>query len=87
MGQLVGSLIVIGQACTATGKIFKQSVVYEEFLRAFPESIREVSVVGDPFEEGTKMEPFIMRKQFERVLGHGEVRREEGARLNCRGIR
>ncbi|KAK8075366.1 hypothetical protein PG997_010029 [Apiospora hydei] len=57
-----------GQICTATSRILVQEGVYRRFVDAFKQQIREVSRVGDPFDEATYQGPQVTRAQHERIL-------------------
>ena len=55
--------------------------VYEKFISAFTEHVKEVSVVGDPFTTSTFQGPQVTRAQCERVLEYVEIGKSEGATL------
>lgn len=55
--------------------------VYEKFISAFTEHVKEVSVVGDPFATSTFQGPQVTRAQCERVLEYVEIGKSEGATL------
>lgn len=76
-----------GQICTATSRILVQEGVYRQFVDAFKKQIREVSCVGDPFEEKTFQGPQVTKAQHERILQYVDVGLKEGATLESGGQR
>ena len=74
-----------GQICTATSRIFVHSSIYSSFLTQFQAQIREVSKVGDQWDEATFQGPQVTKAQYERILGYIEVGKSEGATLLCGG--
>ncbi|KAK6829463.1 aldehyde dehydrogenase (NAD(P)+) [Apiospora arundinis] len=76
-----------GQICTATSRILVQEGVYRQFVDAFKKQIREVSCVGDPFEEKTFQGPQVTKAQHERILQYVNVGLKEGATLESGGQR
>ncbi|KAL2018810.1 hypothetical protein VTK56DRAFT_368 [Thermocarpiscus australiensis] len=68
-----------GQICTATSRILVHEKVYDEFLEKFKARVREISVLGDPFEETTFQGPQVTKAQYERVLSYIDAGKEEGA--------
>lgn len=81
----VGIMANQGQVCSATSRIFVQEDAYEEFVKAFRETVEKVSVVGDPFDEKTFQGPQVTKQQYERVLKYAEVGKKEGATLVAGG--
>jgi len=74
-----------GQICTATSRILVHESVYDEFVEKFKTKVKEISVVGDPFEEATFQGPQVTKAQYERVLGFIDSAREEGATIALGG--
>ncbi|KAK2064202.1 aldehyde dehydrogenase [Colletotrichum caudatum] len=74
-----------GQVCTATSRILVHEAVYEPFMTKFAAAVRDISVVGDPFDEATYQGPQITRAQYERVLGFVQSARDEGATVALGG--
>ncbi|KAK8122898.1 aldehyde dehydrogenase [Apiospora sp. TS-2023a] len=68
-----------GQICTATSRIL--------FVEAFKKQIREVSRVGDPWDEKTYQGPQVTRAQHERILQYVDTGVKEGATLESGGQR
>ncbi|KAK7706033.1 mitochondrial aldehyde dehydrogenase [Botryosphaeria dothidea] len=77
----VGIMANQGQVCSATSRIFVQEGAYEEFVKAFRDTVEKVSVVGDPFDEKTFQGPQVTKQQYERVLKYAETGKKEGATL------
>jgi len=74
-----------GQICTATSRILVHEIVYDEFVEKFKAKVKEVSVIGDPFEETTFQGPQVTKAQYERVLSFIKSGREEGATVAMGG--
>ncbi|MFJ7494872.1 aldehyde dehydrogenase family protein [Streptomyces sp. NPDC097727] len=58
-----------GQDCCARTRILVQRSAYDRFLELLAPAIESV-VVGDPFDENTRMGPLISRAQRERVRSY-----------------
>ena len=75
-----------GQVCSAGSRILVQRPRYAEFVDEMVRRARSITV-GDPLSPETAMGPLISRLQQERVLGHIENGRRDGAPLVCGGSR
>ncbi|KAM5356893.1 hypothetical protein ACJ41O_003539 [Fusarium nematophilum] len=74
-----------GQICTATSRILVQEGIYDKFLAAFREQVKNISKVGDPFDENTFQGPQITKAQYDRIMSYVEVGKKEGAKLELGG--
>ncbi|CAA9965371.1 Aldehyde dehydrogenase Ald3 [Pyrenophora teres f. maculata] len=74
-----------GQVCCATSRILVQEGVYDKFVEAFKECVKNTSVVGDPFKEGTFQGPQVTKAQYDRILSYIEAGKSEGATLVAGG--
>jgi aldehyde dehydrogenase (NAD+) len=81
----IGIMSNQGQICTATSRILVQESIYDKFVDAFKKHVKQVSVVGDPFEESTFQGPQVTKAQYERVLGYIDAGKSEGATLVAGG--
>ncbi|KAK3322393.1 aldehyde dehydrogenase domain-containing protein [Apodospora peruviana] len=79
MWSHIGIMSNQGQICTATSRILVHEKVYDAFVDTFKSKVKEISVVGDPFEENTFQGPQVTKAQYDRVLGFIESGKEEGA--------
>ncbi|RKF59427.1 Aldehyde dehydrogenase [Golovinomyces cichoracearum] len=77
----IGIMSNQGQVCTATSRILVQENIYDSFLVSFKKQVQKVSVVGDPFSEGTFQGPQVTKAQYERVLSYIKAGKDEGATL------
>ncbi|KAL5612751.1 hypothetical protein BROUX41_004164 [Berkeleyomyces rouxiae] len=68
-----------GQMCTATSRILVHKSILEDFTKQFYETVREISVVGDPFASETFQGPQISKTQYMKILSHIQRAKEEGA--------
>ena len=75
-----------GQTCYAGTRLFVHRSVAKEFLGRLVERFKKIRV-GDPMEKSTEMGPLISQEQMQRVLGHIERGKREGAELLCGGGR
>ncbi|KXJ85432.1 aldehyde dehydrogenase domain-containing protein [Microdochium bolleyi] len=76
-----------GQICTATSRILVQAGIYDRFVAAFKAKVREISKVGDPFQEDTFQGPQVTQAQLDRILEYVAVGKREGAKLEMGGTR
>lgn len=74
-----------GQICTATSRILVQESIYEEFVKRFVEQVKQVSKVGDQWDESTYQGPQVSKVQYERILGYIKSGVEEGATVAIGG--
>ncbi|KAM7192524.1 Aldehyde dehydrogenase domain containing protein [Rhypophila sp. PSN 637] len=81
----IGIMSNQGQICTATSRILVQEGVYDRFVEEFKKKVKEISVVGDPFEEKTFQGPQVTKAQYERVMGFIQSGKDEGATLMLGG--
>jgi aldehyde dehydrogenase (NAD+) len=70
-----------GQICTATSRILVQDTIYDKFIEDFKAHVKQISVVGNPFDESTFQGPQVTKTQYERVLGFVQSGKDEGATL------
>lgn len=75
----IGIMSNQGQICTATSRILVQESIYDDFVQKFKSKVKEVSIVGDPFDETTFQGPQVTKAQYERVLSYINSGKEEGA--------
>ena len=74
-----------GQICTATSRILVQDSIYEQFVKRFVEEVKEVSKVGDQWDESTYQGPQVSKQQYERILEYLKLGKEEGATVATGG--
>jgi acyl-CoA reductase-like NAD-dependent aldehyde dehydrogenase len=82
----IGLFLNAGQCCCAGTRIYVQSGIYDEFVRAATERARAIKV-GGSHEPGAVQGPQVDSIQFEKVLGYIEKGKAEGAQLACGGGR
>lgn len=70
-----------GQVCCATSRILVQEGIYDKFVEAFAEHVKNTSVVGDPWKDDTFQGPQVTKAQYDRVLSYIESGKTEGAKL------
>ncbi|KAH6661547.1 aldehyde dehydrogenase domain-containing protein [Plectosphaerella plurivora] len=74
-----------GQICTATSRILVHEAIYEDFIKAFLDRVKQVSKVGDPFAEDTYQGPQVTQQQYRSVLSLIEKGKAEGATILAGG--
>jgi aldehyde dehydrogenase (NAD(P)+) len=67
--------------CTATSRILVQEGIYDKFVEAFTEHVKNTSVVGDPWKDDTFQGPQVTKAQYDRVLSYIQSGKTEGATL------
>jgi len=75
-----------GQACCAGSRIFVQSGIYDAFLAKFTEKAKSLKL-GDPFGHDSYQGPQVSQGQYDRIMGHIESGKEEGATVHLGGER
>src|SRR5437762_11126152 len=83
-GGLWGGFGTTGQRCTATSRIIIQKGIYGEFVERYVNRAKALKV-GNGLDEAIDMGPAINASQLGTDLNYVEVRRSEGAKLNCGG--
>lgn len=74
-----------GQICTATSRIFVQDEVYDDFVKKFVETVKDVSKVGNQWDDATYQGPQVSRQQYDRILQYIDAGRSEGAKVAMGG--
>ena len=74
-----------GQICTATSRILVHEKIYDRFLEAFKAQVKNVSKIGDPFDEQTFQGPQVTQAQYDRIMYFTNVGKSENATLECGG--
>ena len=75
-----------GQSCGSTSRLFVHADIADHFLEALVARLSELRL-GDPMEERTEVGPLAFRSHYERVLGHLDTARREGATVAHGGRR
>lgn len=83
---LKSSFINQGEVCLCGSRIYVERAAYDEFLETFVAKTKEL-VVGDPFEETTKVGALISEEHYERVSGYIRLAVEEGGTILYGGKR
>ncbi|KAJ5081482.1 hypothetical protein NUU61_009746 [Penicillium alfredii] len=81
----IGIMYNQGQICTATSRILVQDEIYDRFLEAFKAQVKNVSKVGDPFDESTFQGPQVTQAQYDRIMSFVDVGKSEKATLEVGG--
>ncbi|MBW0560408.1 hypothetical protein O181_100123 [Austropuccinia psidii MF-1] len=74
------------QACTAGSRVFVQEKIYDKFLQEFEANVKSLKL-GDPFSPDTFQGPQVSQVQFDRIMGHIQSGKAEGAKCLLGGNR
>ncbi|KAF2167244.1 hypothetical protein M409DRAFT_22671 [Zasmidium cellare ATCC 36951] len=74
-----------GQICTATSRILVEDGVYDEFVKKFVETVKDVSKAGDQWDDSTYQGPQVSRQQYDRILQYIQSGKSEGANVAAGG--
>jgi len=75
-----------GQCCCAGSRVYVQEGIYDKFMEKFTAKMKSI-VVGDPFDADTFQGPQVSQIQYDRIMNHIDVGKEEGATLHLGGER
>lgn len=78
---LFSSFYTAGQACTAAERVLVQSGIYNEFVEALEQAIRQEVRLGNPFHQDTTMGPLNNAAVVSKVKEHVEEAIRAGAGL------
>jgi aldehyde dehydrogenase (NAD+) len=71
-----------GQTCFAASRVYVQEGIYDEFMTAYVQAMKDkAKVMGDPEAPGTELAPMVDRAQYERVSGFIQRGRSQGKLL------
>ena len=85
-GAMLANFYSSGQVCSNGTRVFVQRAMQDEFLARLTERTARLRI-GDPLDAATQIGPLVSRAQMERVLGHIDRARRDGARLIAGGRR
>ncbi|KAK1237074.1 hypothetical protein MKX07_000496 [Trichoderma sp. CBMAI-0711] len=75
-----------GQVCCAGSRIYVQSRIYDDFIKAFKARASAV-VIGDPFDQDTFQGPQISKVQYDRIMDYIQSGIDDGAVVEVGGKR
>jgi len=67
-----------GQTCCAGSRIYVQDNLYDRFMEKFTGIMKSIKL-GDPFHPDTVQGPQVSKIQFDRIMNHIAIGKEEGA--------
>jgi aminomuconate-semialdehyde/2-hydroxymuconate-6-semialdehyde dehydrogenase len=73
-----------GQICLCGSRIFIERPIYEKFKNDFVERTKKL-VVGQPFDDKTKIGAVVSKPHQEKVLSYVELAKQEGGMVLCGG--
>lgn len=85
-GAAQGIFFNQGQVCTAGSRVYVQKRLFERVVAGIA-AAAEAMKIGSGFDPNTQIGPLVSKRHFERVLGHVDAAKEEGATLVTGGTR
>ncbi|ARM00663.1 aldehyde dehydrogenase family protein [Burkholderia pseudomallei] len=85
-GAAQGIFFNQGQVCTAGSRVYVQKRLFEQVVAGIA-AAAEAMKIGSGFDPNTQIGPLVSKRHFERVLGHVDAAKEEGATLVTGGTR
>jgi acyl-CoA reductase-like NAD-dependent aldehyde dehydrogenase len=76
-----GGVYMAGQVCTAAERVLVHDDVHDEFVAKLLDRVRDLKV-GNPLDEATDMGPLCNDATLEKVRGHVEGARADGATIH-----
>ncbi|KAF2772036.1 aldehyde dehydrogenase [Teratosphaeria nubilosa] len=73
-----------GQTCHAGTRIYVHEDIYDKFIEAYTNKMKEITV-GDNFGKETHQGPQNSKMQYDKILGYIESGKDEGATLHLGG--
>lgn len=73
-----------GQICLCGSRIFIERPIYEKFKNDFVERTKKL-VVGQPFDDKTKIGAVVSKPHQEKVMSYVELAKQEGGTVLCGG--
>ena len=73
-----------GETCVSAKRFVVTDAVYDEFVSAFVEAMKNVTM-GDPTKDETQLGPLSSREQFDTIVEQVNKSLEAGAKLLCGG--
>jgi aminomuconate-semialdehyde/2-hydroxymuconate-6-semialdehyde dehydrogenase len=83
---LKSSFMNQGQVCLCGSRIYVQREIYDEFIQKFVSKTKEL-VVGDPFNEKTKVGAVIGKDHYEKIMKYIQIAKEDGGKILTGGGR
>ena len=69
-----------GQICLCGSRIFVERSIYDKFKKDFVEQTNKL-VIGDPFNEKTRIGAVVSKPHMEKVLSYVELAKQEGGKI------
>jgi acyl-CoA reductase-like NAD-dependent aldehyde dehydrogenase len=76
-----------GQACIALTRVLISEKRHDEFIEAFTEAVKRLTVGADPLSKATVLGPLAMERQRDRIERYIATARDEGATIVLGGGR
>src|SRR5438067_3687954 len=85
-GAYFGLFFNQGQCCCAGSRLFVEEKVHDQLVERLLAKAKQQKV-GDPFDPETTQGPQVSQEQCDRIMGHIEAGKKEGAKLLTGGKR
>lgn len=73
-----------GERCTSGSRLLLHRSVYDDFVKKLTNRVANIKV-GNPLDPATEIGPMIHPTHQEKVIGYGEIGKQDGARLAVGG--
>jgi aldehyde dehydrogenase (NAD+) len=70
-----------GQICTSTSRIYVHESIYEQFIDAYAQHVKQEYKQGSIFDDQVVVGPQVSKAQRDKVLSYIEIGKKEGARV------
>lgn len=77
-GAAMGIFFNQGQVCTAGSRLYVHRSIFDKVLGGLAAAAESMKI-GSGFDPDTQLGPLVSRRQFERVMGHIDSAKREGA--------
>lgn len=78
IGAAMGIFFNQGQVCTAGSRVYVQRKIFDEVVHGMAQ-VAEGMKIGSGFDPSTQLGPVVSKRHFDRVMGHLESAKAEGA--------
>ncbi len=85
-GAMAGIFFNQGEVCCAGSRLFLEKSIHDEFVDKLSNKAESMRV-GNPEDTDTQMGAQISKEQFDKILGHIDTGKQEGAKLVTGGDR
>jgi phenylacetaldehyde dehydrogenase len=86
LGAAMGIFFNQGQVCTAGSRVYVHQRIFDQVVQGLARAAESLKI-GSGFDPATQLGPVASQRHFERVMGHLEAAKAEGATVLTGGAR